>query len=215
MTRPTPDLPLPTLRRIATTRTAAYDGVRCEMCAEPIADQHQHVVDLETRGLLCTCRGCYLLFATDGAQQRHRAVPERYLSFPDFRLGPGQWEDLEIPVGLAFFFHNSAQDRTIAFYPGPAGATESELPLAAWQSVVADNPGLATVAPDTEALMIRSPGADRPLAEALLVPIDACYGLVGLLRQVWRGFDGGQDAHARIETWFERVRARSRPEVGH
>jgi hypothetical protein len=214
-TRQTPDLPLSTLRRISTTPKAAYDGERCEMCAEPIANQHQHVVELDTRGLLCTCRGCYLLFASDGAQQRHRAVPERYLSFPEFRLGPGQWEDLEIPVGLAFFFHNSAQDRTIAFYPGPAGATESELPLAAWQSVVADNPALATVAPDTEALMIRSPGADRPLAEALLVPIDACYELVGRLRQVWRGFDGGQDAHASIETWFERVRARSRPEVGH
>jgi hypothetical protein len=209
----TADLPIATLRRIATTRRAAYDGERCEMCAEPIGDRHQHVVDLETRGLLCTCRGCYLLFTTDGARQRHRAVPERYLSFPGFRLGPGQWEDLEIPVGLAFFFHNSVQGRTIAFYPGPAGATESELPLAAWQSVVADNPGLALVDPDTEALMIRAPGAGRPLAEALLVPIDACYELVGALRQVWRGFDGGQDAYARIESWFDGVRARSRPAV--
>lgn len=205
------DLPLVTLRRIATTRRPVYDGERCEMCAEQIGVQHQHVVDLDTRALLCTCRGCYLLFATDGAQQRHRAIPERYLSFPQFRLGPGQWEDLEIPVGLAFFFHNSVQDRTIAFYPGPAGATESELPLAAWQSVVADNPALSTVAPDTEALMIRAPGSDRPLAEALLVPIDSCYELVGQLRQVWRGFDGGQDSRACIESWFARVRARCRP----
>jgi len=207
----TADLPVSTLRRIATTRKASYDGERCEMCAEPISDHHQHVVDLDTRALMCTCRGCYLLFASDGAQQRHRAGPERYLSFPEFRLGPGQWEDLEIPVGLAFFFRNSVQDRVIAFYPGPAGATESELPLAAWQSVIADNPGVAVVAPDTEALMIRAPGRDRPLAEALLVPIDSCYELVGQLRQVWRGFDGGQDAHASIESWFEGVRARSRP----
>ena len=35
-------------------------------------------------------------------------------------------------VGLAFFFRNSALDRTVAFYPGPAGATESELDLKAW-----------------------------------------------------------------------------------
>ena len=207
----TPELPVSTLRRIATTRRAAYDGERCEMCAEPIAVRHQHVVDLDTRALMCTCRGCYLLFATEGAHQRHRAVPERYQSFPQFRLGPGQWADLEIPVGLAFFFENSVQERTIAFYPGPAGATESELPLAAWQSVVADNPEIATVAPDVEALMIRAPGPDRPGAEALLVPIDACYELVGRLRQVWRGFDGGQDAHAGIESWFATVRARSKP----
>jgi hypothetical protein len=208
---PTADLPLATLRRIATTTRAPYEGEHCEMCDEPIGDQHQHVVDLDTRALMCTCRGCYLLFATEGARQRHRAIPERYLSFPRFRLGPGQWEQLEIPVALAFFFHNSVQDRTIAFYPGPAGATESELPLAAWQSVVADNPGLAMAAPDTEAVMIRSPGPDRPVAEALLVPIDSCYQLVGRLRSVWRGFDGGQDARESIEAWFAAVRARSRP----
>jgi hypothetical protein len=204
-------VPLSLLRRIATTTRATYDGERCEMCAEPISARHQHVVDLETRGLLCTCRACYLLFATDGARQRHRGVPERYLSFPQFRLGPGQWEALEVPVGLAFFFRNSVQDRTIAFYPGPAGATESELPLAAWQSVVADNPALEVVAPDTEALMIRIQGPGRPLAEALLVPIDSCYELVGRLRRVWRGFDGGQDARAVIELWFAGARDRSRP----
>jgi hypothetical protein len=209
---------LSTLRRIATTSRAVYDGERCEMCAEAIGERHQHVVDLETRALMCTCRACYLLFATEGAQQRHRAVPERYLSFADFRLGPGQWEQLEIPVGLAFFFRNSVQDRTIAFYPGPAGATESELPLAAWESIVGDNPALAMVASDTEALMIRAlghdssqsspPTADAP--EAFLVPIDSCYELVGQLRQVWRGFDGGQDARASIASWFEKVRACSR-----
>ena len=73
---------------------------------------------------------------------RYRAVPDRYLSFPDFELGPGQWEELEIPVGLAFFFHSSKLERTVAFYPGPAGATESELSLEAWGAVVARNPSL-------------------------------------------------------------------------
>ncbi len=204
-------VPVSMLRRIATTSRPTDGRERCEMCGEPIADAHPHVVNLDSRALMCTCRGCYLLFVTEGARQRYRAVPERYLSFPDFRLGPGQWEELEIPVGLAFFFHNSVQDRTIAFYPGPAGAAESELPLAAWDSVVAENPAIATMAPDTEALIIRAPGTTRPLADAHLVPIDACYELVGLLRQVWRGFDGGQDARARIETWFGRVSARSRP----
>jgi hypothetical protein len=43
------------------------------------------------------------------------------------------------------------------------------------------------------------------------VPIDACYELVGRLRQLWRGFDGGQDAHAAMDQFFERVSARSRP----
>ena len=62
-------------------------GERCEMCAELIPDQHGHVVDLEHRSLMCPCRGCYLLFTSGGAGgNRFRAVPDRYLSFPEFRL---------------------------------------------------------------------------------------------------------------------------------
>ncbi len=47
--------------------------------------------------------------------------------------------------------------------------------------------------------------------QCFLVPIDACYELAGRLRQVWRGFDGGQDARAEIAGFFARVSARSRP----
>ncbi len=172
---------------------------------------HQHVVDLTTRSLMCTCRPCYLLFTADQAQLRFRAVPERYFAFPDFRLGPGQWDQLEIPVGLAFFFRNSGLDRTVAFYPGPAGATESELPLDAWAAVAAENPQLGLLAPDVEALLVRTPGRGSGAVSCHLVPIDACYELVGQLRSVWRGFDGGQEAHARIEAFFTMVSERSTP----
>jgi hypothetical protein len=207
--------PLAALRRITATRPAPVTDERCEMCAEPIPEQHQHVVDLESRALMCTCRGCYLLFAVDGAEQRYKAVPDRYLSFPDFALGAGQWDELEIPVGLAFLFRNSVQNRIVAFYPGPAGATESELPLAAWESVVATNPQLGQLAPDVEALLIRAPGHTRGRDggefTCHVVPIDACYELVGRLRQLWRGFDGGTEAHAAMDAFFQMVSARSRP----
>jgi hypothetical protein len=181
------------------------------MCAVPITDEHQHVVDLASRSLMCTCRPCYLLFTAEGADLRYRAVPDRYLSFPDFQLGPGQWDQLEIPVGLAFFFRNSALGRTVAFYPGPAGATESELPLDAWDAVAADNPRLSVLAPDVEALLVRTPGRGSGELTCHLVPIDACYELVGRLRSVWRGFDGGQEARAMMEGFFARVAARSTP----
>ena len=42
-------------------------GERCDMCAEPIPDEHEHVVNVERRTLMCTCRGCWLLFTSDGA----------------------------------------------------------------------------------------------------------------------------------------------------
>jgi hypothetical protein len=205
-------MPLASLRRIATTRPEPVVGERCEMCAEPIADEHQHVVNLDSRGLMCTCRGCYLLFTDEQAVMRYRAVPDRHLCFPDFALDYREWDELQIPVGLAFLFKNSVQDRTVAFYPGPAGATESELPLDAWERIVAANPQLGHLRADVEALLVR--GSDRGRHEGFschLVPIDACYELVGRLRMLWRGFDGGQEAHAAMDEFFDSVEQRSRP----
>ena len=185
------------------------------MCAADVEAAHSHVVDLQSRALLCTCRACYLLFTDDQAALRYRAVPDRYLSFPGSALDEHDWDDLEIPVGLAFLFRNSAQERMVAFYPGPAGATESDLPLPAWDRIVARTPHLTVLRSDVEAILIRRPArpADASGADPLcyLVPIDACYELVGRLRRVWRGFDGGPEAHDTIDEFFARVRQLSRP----
>lgn len=205
------DAALSVLRRIASRPPPPPAGETCEMCTEPIADSHQHVVDLNARSLMCTCRPCYLLFTAQTAHLRYRAVPERYLAFPGFALGPGQWDQLEIPVGLAFFFHNSSIGKTVAFYPGPAGATESELPLDSWATVTENNPQLSELVPDVEALLMRTPARASGVTSCHLVPIDACYELVGHLRSVWRGFDGGQQARERIEAFFTMVAARSKP----
>ena len=206
-----PDDALAVLRRIRASRPAPRTGERCEMCAEPIAEQHQHVVDVVGRGLLCTCRPCYLLFTADGAELRYRAVPDRYLAFAEVVVDARQWDELEIPVGLAFFFANSRLGRTVAFYPGPAGATESELPLGAWERVVNAHPVLRTLTPDVEALIVRMPGRTSRVAASFLVPIDRCYELVGALRAVWRGFDGGQEARALLDAFFADLASRSRP----
>lgn len=199
------------LARIRAGRaTPQRAGERCEMCAEPIADQHQHVVNVQGRQLMCVCRGCYLLFTDTEADLRYRAVPDRYLALGDFALDRPQWEALQIPVGLAFFFHNSAMGRTVAFYPGPAGATESELDLQAWSDIRAADPRVVTLADDTEALLVRVP-ADDCAPRAYLLPIDACYEFVGRLRMMWRGFDGGADVRAYIDEFFDLLEARSRP----
>ncbi len=204
--RSTPPGALAVLARIRANRPDPPAYERCEMCGAPVADAHQHVVNIGNRSLLCACRPCYLLFTRDDAELAYRSVPDRYLSFPD--LAVPVWEELELPVGTAFLFLNSALDRVVGFYPGPAGATESELPLAAWARVVATAPGLATLRPDVEALLVRATGQR---VEAFLVPIDVCYELVGHLRTLWRGFDGGQDVHRRLDEFFDTVRSRSRP----
>lgn len=185
-------------------------GERCEMCAATIGDEHSHVVNVEIRNLLCTCRACYLLFTRTGAAQgKYRAVPDRYLHLPAFVLGAAAWDALQIPVRMAFFFSNSSLGRIVAFYPSPAGATESLLPLDAWQALLDENPVLASVEPDVEALLVHGRrGADS--FDCFVVPIDACYELTGIVRRRWKGFDGGEEAWRDIDEFFARLRARSR-----
>jgi hypothetical protein len=99
--------------------------------------------------LLCTCRPCYLLFNAEAASRGHyRAVPENYRFNQDFSMSSAQWEALGIPVNLAFLFHQTDQDKNVAFYPSPGGATESLLDLASWDEVVAADPLLGKLIPD-------------------------------------------------------------------
>jgi hypothetical protein len=199
------------LSRIGTgPRVDTAAGERCEMCAAQIADEHQHVVNIAGRQLMCVCRACYLLFTDAGAELKYRAVPDRYLNFPDFALDRRTWEALQIPVGVAFFFHNSALGRTVAFYPGPAGATESELDLDAWTDICSADSRVAMLSDDTEALLVRVPDDPQQAPECYLVPIDACYEFVGRLRSLWRGFDGGQEARDYIDGFFGRTAQRAK-----
>lgn len=202
--------PYDVLARITSNRRPPEPaGERCEMCSEAIADEHQHVVNVAGRQLMCVCRACYLLFTDPDAELRYRAVPDRYLAFGDFALDRRAWEVLQIPVGVAFFFTNSALGRTVAFYPGPAGACESELDLDAWTAISNADPRVALVADDVEALLVRVPESENAQPQTYLVPIDACYEFVGRLRMLWRGFDGGQEARKYIERFFTQIAARA------
>ncbi len=200
----------PGLRRFLEPRKRAVPGERCEFCTELVYEDHPHVVNVETRSLMCACRGCYLLFAPDGAAGgKYRAVPDDVTLDPEFRLTDGQWEALQIPVAMAFFFHQSDLGRAVAFYPSPAGATESLLPLDTWDELVAANAVVRDMLPDVQALLVYRP---RDAArQCFIVPIDACYQLVGLIRRYWKGFDGGQEAWAAIEAFFAGLTDRSRP----
>lgn len=206
-------------------------GEGCEMCNEALHAEHPHVVNVATRSLLCTCRPCYLLFTQTGAGRgTYRSVPDRYLTDEAFQLSEAQWDELQVPVAMAFFFYNSAQERIVAQYPSPAGATESLLDLAAWARIAAENPLAAALTPDVEALIVhrsrdtvrdaiergtreeheRTNDAGRDVMRSYLVPVDACYELVGRVRMHWSGFDGGAEARADINAFFAHVRERSR-----
>jgi hypothetical protein len=192
----------PGLRRFVARPLNPERDERCELCAEPIEEDHRHLADLTTRAVLCACRACHLLFP-DGAG-RYRAIPDRYRYAPNFRLSTAQWEELNIPVRLVFVFHHSGQDEDVAFYPSPAGATESLLPMRTWARILTANPRFADAAPDVEAILLRRIG-ER--VEGYLVPIDACYDLVGRVRAHWHGFGGGDELRAAVDAFFGRLAA--------
>jgi hypothetical protein len=191
---------LAALRRFVRLPAAAPE--RCELCGSSIPKGHEHLVDPARHELKCACGPCAILFPQrEGA--RFARVRPRAESLPAFQLEEERWEELRIPVGLAFFFRSSAAGRVVAFYPSPAGATESLIQLDSWEAIERDNPPLARMEPDVEALLVRRIGADR---EQYLVSIDHCYRLVGLVRLHWRGFSGGPEAREQIDRFFAELR---------
>jgi hypothetical protein len=186
-------------------------GERCDFCATPLTPEHSHLIELAARRILCSCRPCYIVFEPAGAAQgKYRTIPSRYAEVQDFAIDAERWDALAIPIGLAFFFYNSLEKKMIAFYPSPAGATESLLPLDTWDEIAAAHPLLSSLQPDVEAILIqRAPES----SQCFVVPIDAAYELVGIIRGTWKGFDGGEEAHRRIEEYFNAIAERSRGRV--
>jgi hypothetical protein len=181
---------------------------KCEFCAVEIPAAHGHVADLDHSSLQCACRACYLLFThSQAGRGRYRAVPDRYLQDPDRPMTAAEWEELEIPVGLAFFLDSPDAGEVTGFYPSPAGATECRLDLAAWDRLAAAHPLLGAIAPDVEAILIYRTDDS---VEYYLVPIDACYELAGRMRLHWRGFDGGAEARQSIADFLGQVRSQVR-----
>jgi Family of unknown function (DUF5947) len=185
---------------------------RCELCGEQLAADHPHMVDLQRRSIACACRACALLFTRAGG--RYRTVPGRVRRDPLAPLTEAEWAELQIPVAIAFFFVNSALGRVIASYPSPAGVTECELDLAAWDRLAAAHPLLGALEPDVEAILVAGggPRAGSPI-EVFLVPIDACYSLAGALRLAWHGFDGGAEVRQIVAEFLDGLRVRARPFV--
>jgi hypothetical protein len=205
------DDPYGVLRRVLRPRERPAPGERCDMCGEPIAERHSHVADIGDRRLMCTCRGCYLLFTAPGAGGlRMRAVPENYRRVEPLAFSQQQWDELAIPVDLVFLFRQSESDGStnlVVSYPSPAGATESESEAVSWDAFVAANPALTDVLVDVEAVLVRrlAPGEFG----CYVVPIDACYHLVGIVRAHWVGFGGGSDVWEQIDEFFAELESRT------
>jgi hypothetical protein len=195
--------PLNVLRRFAKPRAATnpVGPERCELCRAALPASHRHLLEMASRQVVCACDPCALRF--EGViGGRFKLIPRDPRALPGFRLSDAQWANLAIPIGLAFFFFSTPEGKLTAMYPSPAGATESLLPLTAWEELVSENPQLARMEPDTEALLVNRLGS---LPSHYIAPIDACYELVGLIRLHWRGLSGGDLLWQHIEEFFARL----------
>jgi hypothetical protein len=204
--------PMSALRRLVRQAGARRSVERCELCGTALPAEHQHLIEPASRKLSCACDACALLF--DGrTDARFRRVPRRPRSLSDFVLTETQWDELLIPINMAFLFFSTPAERIVAMYPSPAGATESLLSLEAWQGLVEANPVLGSMQPDVEALLVNRLGAWRGFAAAeyYLAPIDDCYRLVGLIRTHWRGLSGGTEVWQRLGEFFAQLNERSVP----
>lgn len=170
---------------------------RCELCGGEIRSGHPHLVETAKQRLLCACDPCALLFVRQDGQ--YRRVPRRVRRLEGFRLEEPQWESLDIPIDLAFFYFRSSDRRVVAIYPGPAGTVERPLEPQTWSRLLEGNPVLAELEPDVEALLVNRM-VDRP--GYYRVPIDRCYVLAGLIRRHWQGLSGGSEVWKRIRDYF-------------
>ncbi|HEV2582681.1 MAG TPA: DUF5947 family protein [Ktedonobacteraceae bacterium] len=199
---------MPALRGFAQRRREAQME-HCELCSEGIPASHSHLLNLSNRALVCVCQACSLLFSEQGAGAgKYLLVPRRYQALVDFQMADDQWDDLMIPVNMAFIFRSGGAKPVMAYYPSPAGATESLLDLEGWQALVNNNPVLNTLAPDVEALLINR---IKDVRAYYIVPIDACYHLVGLIRLSWRGLGGGKEVWEAVAGYFQDVQRKAQP----
>lgn len=171
-------------------------GDRCGLCSVVLGSNHPHLVDARGK-LLCSCAGCEAVLGEGG---KFRRVPRRVVRLADFRMTEEDWQGFAIPVGMAFFLKLSGGG-VRAFYPSPLGAVETSVPEGAWETLLRKNPRLGSLEADVEALLVR-----RSHGDPFLAPIDACYGLVGLMRREWRGLTGGEGVERAVDRFFERLR---------
>lgn len=221
--------PLDILRQFARRREARPPAEQCELCSDVIPSTHRHLLDLSKNTLVCVCRPCSILFSDPGAGGgRYRLVPSRHLLLQDFQMSDEQWDDLMIPVNMVYIFYSSADGkhtgseagastpekksrRVMAFYPSPAGPMESLLSLEGWDELVGSNPILNELEPDVEALLINrvQNRGGNSYREHFIVPVDACYELVGLIRLKWKGLSGGEEVWKAIAEFFAHLRSKA------
>ncbi|HKY38063.1 MAG TPA: DUF5947 family protein [Polyangiaceae bacterium] len=152
----------------------------CELCAQAIALEHEHLLEPEARRVLCACLACAALFSQEQerASARYLRV-ERRAARVHMNLDDATWSELGVPVGLAFFTTRGRTGEVVATFPGRAGIVESFVSLRAWSELEQRFPVLKAILPEVEALLVRRTSRHQDYFQ---VSIDHCFELSGMMR---------------------------------
>lgn len=182
------------LRRFARSRP---DVERCELCSTALGDDHPHLLHRTSRQIACSCEACAILFCgQEGA--KFLQVPKRMRKLESFRFTDMEWEAMTLPINMAFFLRG-VNGETKALYPSPAGVMESMIAFPAWDEIFGDNRTLACMEAEVEMLLVNRIGGQDLY---YIVPLDAGYRLVGLIRTKWRGLSGGAEVWKAVAGFF-------------
>lgn len=170
----------------------------CELCSEPLPDEHRHLLETRQQEIRCACRACSLLFDHGAAGGGHyRLIASRRTALLDMHLDDLLWAGLGLPVDMAFLVRHDDEPVVTAHYPSPLGTVRAEVPARGWQRVEDANPGLSTMETEVEALLVH-----RGRAEHWLVGIDDCFRLAARVRASWTGMTGGSEVWTQIDQFF-------------
>ncbi len=191
-------------------RAGAEGEEHCELCGAALPPDHRHLIELAERRIVCACETCW---STRSGDATYRPAGVRVVWLDDLELPDEAWAAFNVPIGLAFFMRTGAEGearRVVAFYPSPAGATESEIDAEAWARLERINPELENLEPDAEAMIVDRLTETR---RAVIAPIDECYKLVGMIRVSWEGLSGGEGPARAIDAFFDQLEVRN-PRAG-
>ena len=133
-------------------RAAPPGDDHCDLCGVAIDPEHRHLLHLVDRRITLLLRA--VLRAARG-RCRAAAVRERASSCSTTsRSTTTSGRSSRSRSGSRSSSLRERGQGVVALYPSPAGATESELHLDAWDELVAANPVLGELEPEVEALIV-------------------------------------------------------------
>lgn len=174
----------------------------CELCAESIAVEHEHLLEPDARRVFCACPSCAALFSQEQERQgaRYLRLQRRAARLVGLSIDDASWADLSVPVGLAYFTMRSRTGEVVATFPGRSGLIQSFVPLKAWSALERRFPVLKSVLPDVEALLVRRTSRHQDYFQA---SVDHCFELAELLREAEAPISSPE--LAVVQGFFERL----------